>query len=125
MSRFIKAKYKTVCAVDTETGLEWSKTLLKGKNCTQAEAEEACKALGKGWRLPTIKELFSIVDHTKYAPAVDKAVFKDTKSDYYWSSTPVAASPDCAWVVSFSNGNVYFYGGDLSACVRAVRPSQS
>ena len=86
--------------------LEWSATLCDGKNVDYATAEKACAALGEGWRLPTRQELESILDLTRHKPAIDTARFPDTKSDWYWTSTPYAWSPDFAWFVCFGYGNV-------------------
>ncbi len=101
------------------TKIAWSSTLLDGKDVTLKQAEEAVAALGEGWRLPTIKELFSLVDHTKTGPAIDTEKFPDTKSDWYWSSTPTTWNSSARWVVGFHNG---FVGDDdITACVRACR----
>lgn len=73
--------------------------------------------IGK-WRLPTIQELKSIVDYTKYNPATN---LKDIKSSHYWSSTSCAIDSSSAWDVGF------YYGGDYegykggSRYVRCVR----
>ena len=104
------------------TQLEWSATLCNGKNVDYATAEKACAALGEGWRLPTRQELESILDLTRHKPAINTARFPDTKSDWYWTSTPCAWSPDCAWFVSFNYGDVSFDHRDYNyCCVRAVR----
>ena len=118
MSRFTQNEDGTI--TDNETGLTWSKETL-AKDVTY---DDALKVLGEDWRLPTIKELFSLVDHTKESPAIDVEVFPDTKSDWYWSSTPAVWNGAAVWVVYFSYGLV---GSDLrynSACVRAVRAGQ-
>ncbi len=112
--------------LDNRTGLTWSNTLCDGKNVNQAKAAEACAELGDGWRLPTVDELFSLVDRSRHSPAINTDFFPDTKKDWYWTSEPYAANPDVAWIVSFSGGDVCNYNrGSNSACVRAVRPSQS
>ena len=77
------------------------------------------------WRLPTIKELTSIVDRDRYNPSINTAFSPNTVSFYYWSSTTRADSPSLAWVV-------YFYYGYVDAghksyydfYVRAVRGGQ-
>ena len=38
------------------------------------------------WRLPTVRELVSLVDYTRHDPAIDPA-FEHTVSGYYWSSS--------------------------------------
>lgn len=101
--------------------LEWSATLCDGKIVDYAAAEMACAALGDGWRLPTRFELESILDLTRHAPAVDTTKFPDTKSTWYWTSTPCAWSSDCAWIVGFYDGDALSYHRNSNACVRAVR----
>ncbi|MDP2141330.1 MAG: DUF1566 domain-containing protein [Gammaproteobacteria bacterium] len=104
--------------------LEWSSTLLDGKDVTLAEAEAAVAALGEGWRLPTVKELFSLVDHGRHAPAIDTEKFPDTKSDWYWTGTPCSWNANARWVVYFGGGSVSGYYVSSYACVRACRASQ-
>lgn len=90
------------------------------------DAESYCKALTTvghtDWRLPTIQELLSLVDYTRHDPSIDVAQFPDTKSNYYWSSSPDASAPaDFAWIVGFYHGLAVDYDRDLTAFVRAVR----
>lgn len=40
------------------------------------------------WRLPNIKELASLVEHSCIAPAIDLRFFPDTPSSPFWSNTP-------------------------------------
>ena len=102
--------------------LEWSDTLCDGKRVNHATAEAACQALGEGWRLPTKLELESIVDPSRYNPAIDTERFPDTKSDWYWTGTECAWSSDRAWVVDFGLGLSDFnHRGYSVAFVRAVR----
>lgn len=104
--------------------LEWSPTLLDGKQVTLAEAEKAVAALGDGWRIATYEELHSLVDRSRHDPAIDTEKFPDTKSAPYWTSTPCAWNKAARWVVYFSYGYVRDYGASYGACVRACRPSQ-
>lgn len=76
------------------------------------------------WRLPNIKELSSIVDLSRYNPAVDNTAFPNTNA-VYWSSTTYAGFPDVAWGVLFSNGGFLLYGkSDSYEYVRCVRGGQ-
>ena len=127
---------------DTSTGLIWQQDTARDEqgNYDVMDWEEAlayCEALVLGghtdWRLPTIKELGSLVDLSRYDPAINTVYFPDTKSSYYRSSTtdvehfsPNDARRKYAWIVSFSNGS------DVSDVrksdpfyVRAVRGGQS
>ena len=75
---------------DNTTGLMWQKQD-DGVRRTWDQALEYCKGLSLGghsdWRLPTVKELQSIVDYAKHNPAIDTMFFPDTKASVYWSST--------------------------------------
>jgi hypothetical protein len=78
------------------------------------------------WRVPTIKELSTLV----YADAFDRAInvtyFPNTMSSpYYWSSTTHANITDGAWIVGFFHGHVAG-GHDKSQnyIVRAVSGAQ-
>jgi hypothetical protein len=76
--------------------------------------------------MPTRAELLSLVDDTKHSPAIDSEFFPACKSDWYWTSTPWAASPvDCAWYVYFNDGGAGCDSHDFSGFVRAVRVGQS
>jgi hypothetical protein len=138
MSKLIKLNAKDVPqkvgakrftgVLQENTGLVWDPR--ETKSMTHADAEKYIAQLnkdepGKGWRLPTVDELFALADRTKYAPAIDKAFFPKCASGWYWTNTPAASSPaDYAWLVLFSGGNADWVGRDLRAFVRAVRPSQ-
>ena len=105
--------------------LEWSHTLLDGESATYEEAEAAIAELGDGWRLPTRAELESLIDLTRYDPAIDTDRFPDTKSTRYWTSTPCAWDAAARWVVVFGLGNVDGNRRGYLACVRAVRDVQT
>jgi hypothetical protein len=70
-------------------------------------AQDAAASLGgSGWRLPTVKELLSIVDHSRLNPAVDTTVFSLALGDwYYWSSSRNGGSSTGAWTVNFEAGS--------------------
>ena len=77
------------------------------------------------WRLPTVMELFFLVDRNSYNPSINTTYFPNTVSSYYWSSTTIAGYPGHAWDVYFLDG----YVGSRSAksndhSVRAVRSGQ-
>ena len=82
------------------------------------------------WRLPTINELLSITDDTRFEPAINKA-FKNVayktndegKKRYsrYWSSTKSADGSSGACVVSFRGGSGGWGGVSYRHFVRCVR----
>lgn len=115
--------------LDRTTGLMWSRENVPGGSMNWKAAQEACKKLQLGghsdWRLPTIRELLTLVDYERHNPAIDTEAFK-CESAYYWTSTPAASSPgDYAWDVGFNDGFAGWGGQDNGSHVRAVRASQS
>lgn len=91
-------------------------------------AEKACAGLkyaGKdGWRLPTVEELRSIVDYSRYNPAWDTNVFGGKFDDWYWTSTLCAWDSGAAWCVDSQNGFVGITTKLYTKYVRPVRSSQ-
>ena len=114
---------------DTSTGLQWQDDVdAKNNTRTWSGAIDYCENLTLGgysdWRLPNINELKSIVDRSKYSPAIADG-FSNVRSGYYWSSTTRANDSDVAWVVSFYYGSVSNYGvKNRSHYVRCVRAGQ-
>jgi hypothetical protein len=108
---------------DNVTTLMWQKQD-NATGYTWANALTYCKNLSLGgyavgsWRLPNVKELKSIVDFTKYAPAINGTYFPGTKSSYYWSSTTYAVNTTLAWFVGFDGG---YTGDDVRAVACFVR----
>ena len=58
------------------------------------------------WRLPNEKELYSLIDFSRYDPAVAESnMFSDLQSNWYWSSTTLfGSSGTIAWIVYFYDG---------------------
>jgi hypothetical protein len=116
-----------VAVKDRTTGLIWSRHTINDERYIWTEAKEAVADVQlcgwSDWRLPTRKELLSIVDDTRVSPAIDIRFF-DCKSDWYWTSTEVARSSDCAWFVYFSYGSSSWGGRGYGGFVRAVRVGQ-
>ena len=110
--------------VDTTTGLEWQATPF-AESMKHADAVQACADLRLGghddWRLPTRAELLTLVDDTRYSPAIDTDAFPNTPNTWFWTSTTYAGDKDYAWFVYFDGGNSGIdYRGHLNR-VRAVR----
>ena len=110
---------------DTRTGLEWTDATA-GLAVPHKKAMAACTAVsiaGGGWRAPTREELLSIVDITRFDPAVDPEAFPFVRSRWYWTSDASAWSASAAWFVHFYYGIVYYddrdYDGFALACRRA------
>ena len=57
------------------------------------------------WRLPTVKELLTIVDRSRSLPAIDP-IFGPTQSDYYWSDDTVLEPPGHTYIAQIVNFGV-------------------
>lgn len=115
-----------VFVVDRQLGLMWPAATTSSECISHADAEAMCRELRLGdfddWRMPTIDELESLRDRSRFNPAINTDLFPDTKSDWYWSSTISAWSSDCAWIVGFHYGSSYdLRRANGYAFVRAVR----
>ena len=96
---------KTV--IDLNTGLEWQQTVENSKYSWE-NADNYCRELnyaGKsGWRLPTRKEFYSIIDNGRTNPATDPEYFNSTEK--FWTSTVNAQENSTnKWYVDFSDGS--------------------
>ena len=121
MEKFIDNGDGTV--TDTSTGLMWQKETAGQENWDRAIVlcENLTLAGYNDWRLPDINELQSIIDHSKYNPAIDTIYFPDTVSSGYWSSATYAYGTSNAWRLHFNRGLVYGTSKSSSYYVRAVR----
>ena len=75
------------------------------------------------WRVPTQKELLSLVDYSVSNPAINSTIFPNNGNSVVWSKTAFAGNSSFQWLVSFANGdNLLNLPGDAYA-VRLVRGS--
>jgi hypothetical protein len=97
----------------------------EGSNCdTNAYVQEVNKqglCGNKDWRLPTRKELLSIVDNGQLKPAIDTSYFPNTPSAHFWSSSPYADQAGSAWQVYFQYGEALPQDKGEGGQVRLVR----
>ncbi len=140
--------YNNGTVKDTKTELTWKRCSegLSGGDCSQGkakgyyswqEAKDHAKQVHfagySDWRLPTIKELKTLVycsngtpqanawsktcsgqgektyDKNPYQrPTINQAIFPNTKTSYYWSASPYKESSSDTLVVYFYNGQTYY-----------------
>jgi len=110
--RYLK---KDDCYLDTETGFEWSLDSLGHMNWY--DAMQRYPSDGE-WRMPTLKELLTLVDHELNNPAT---AIPGMISSYYWSFTTYDDNIDNAGVVNFNYGYIYCNPKSNSRYIRAVR----
>jgi hypothetical protein len=94
---------------DESTGLTWQRSV-SSPPLSWTEALAACNTLEldamNGFRLPSVKELLSLVDDTKVSPAIDLTAFPETPTAQFWTSTPYAAVLKQALIINFARGDV-------------------
>ena len=122
------------CTRDNVTGLIWEVKTPDNANATftfanesavHAAAVNTAELCGfNDWRVPTRRELLSIVHHGTSSPAIDTTFFPNTQSGFYWSSDIFSPIPASAWGVDFNVGNSDFFGQTGGSLVRLVRSGQ-
>ncbi len=114
---------------DQQTGLQWSRCSLgqhwKDNTC-QNEARAvpyaiATLAAEKGWRLPSISELSSLIELRCSGPAINRKIFPATAAAVYWTATRFINRDDHFWQVHFLHGEAVPEKADSVAYVRWVR----
>jgi hypothetical protein len=115
--------------LDRETGLVWERNTSDTKYDwyeAQVRGYQTDISGRKGWRLPTVDELATLVDSAQSKPSLpDNHPFTNVKSYFYWSSTANAKTAiNGAFVVNFDSGHVGNDDKTDSFYVRAVRSGQ-
>jgi parallel beta-helix repeat protein len=102
-----------------------------GTNGDGTDTEDFIKSLNESnyggfsdWRLPSLKELVTIVHNGEINPATNKSYFPKIRSEFYWSSTSRVLNTGYAWGVYFYYGDARNRDKDSSYYVRAVRGGQ-
>lgn len=131
---------------DNVTGLVWKScseglsdatcstgtlTYFKRDNAGIDDASNVCTALNsansgngysgkKDWRLPTIYELSTLMDHSANSPAIDILYFPATEASGYWSATTYAPTQTNSWRAEFADGNLSNLAKSSNSRVRCV-----
>lgn len=112
--------------IDRRTGLVWQRCMVgqtwNGSTCAGTygwHTYDVAMGLAKqanatdspaGWRVPNIKELFSLVDLGCADPAIDSVAFPATPGLAIWSATPEAVraayGSNTVWWVHMRDGRV-------------------
>jgi hypothetical protein len=74
------------------------------------------------WRLPTIKELLTLVNYGKCNNQV--CAIQDVASCYYWSATNYSPNSDCSWTLNFYNGTTTFLRKRIENYVFFIRTAE-
>ena len=108
---------------DARTGLIWQQTV-NANYYTLADAAAYCAGIrsgftSAGFRLPTFKELMTLLDPTRSNPPVDAKAFPNTPTEWFWTASD--ANPAGVAAVSFMNGETGFFAASDALRVRCVR----
>jgi len=110
--------------LDNGTNLRWKQA---SEPDTYRQSDGVTQCEGQGYRLPSVAELRSLLNTSQTAsPLVDKAMFPDTASDWYWSTTTYLDGDTLPnyWPVDFSGTKHFSWydtDGYKSYHVRCVR----
>jgi hypothetical protein len=114
-------------ATDVETGLVWQRVAPQGQS-NQSAAAAACAGLGlegRSFRLPTVKELSTLIAEEvgdPSAPRWDAEAFPPVTqpNGFFWTSTGAAGKALEAWTVRFYDGTTLVTTKASSAFHRCV-----
>lgn len=103
------------------TRYTWIESLLQVQTVNTGSAENNLEKTD--WRLPTIKELASIVELSCTAPAINTSKFTLPTGSFssYWSSSQYSISRISVWGINFVTGNDFRFAKAGSNLVRLVR----
>jgi hypothetical protein len=96
--------------LDKETGLVWERspsTITFNWAAAQSHCNQLTLGNRKGWRLPTLPELGSLVDPSVPFPGPTLPAghpFSNVQSESYWSATFYFPNQNDAWDLHFGNG---------------------
>ena len=122
---------------DLQTSLVWQR-------CSQGQAGSSCSGTASltnwtqalvlannssfagrsDWRLPSSKELQTLVEYGCSNRSINLNVFPNTPRNWFWSSTTSAAAASVAWIVNFDAGFLLVSAKDNAYHVRLVRGGQ-
>jgi hypothetical protein len=114
----VLSEFNDQAVLDKETQLVWEQLpakTLHDWNTARFQCTSRTTGGRKGWRLPSVHELNSLIDPSVSAPGPALPPghpFANFPSSFYWSATTVAADPTLpdstahAWAVHFGTGFV-------------------
>ena len=134
VSRFTSlTEFDGAAVRDNDTGLVWEQSPAMMSTWTDARLQcfnKAVPAVGgtRGWRLPTVAELASLIDQPqgKGTPIIIPSVFTGVQLGNYWSATSIADGGSInKYSVSFQDGDVGSTPKSTTSYVWCVRGSMS
>jgi len=120
-----QAAEKSSVVLDKANAIYWQDSPYAQKSSLDwDDAVDYCHSLTLNgmstWRLPTFKELLSIVDYGRFNPAINP-VFLYVRDNTYWTSTDFSATRSRAWTIDFRTGKTYYSYKTTNHAVRCVK----
>jgi quinol monooxygenase YgiN len=79
----------------------WEEALTHARNLASGSRGLTDGSVAGAWRLPTIRELFSLIDYGTADPTIPAGQpFTNVRPSIYWTSTTLAAAPTLAWMMT-------------------------
>lgn len=89
-----------------------------------ADVNAAALCSYSDWRMPTQRELLTLVLLDGSSPSIDPSYFPNTQESNFWSATSYASQPPGAWTVFFGDGATIALLKLSTPYVRLVRGGQ-
>ena len=114
--------------VDKRTQLMWQDNAAsKHLEGDWYDAMDYCKRIQlagfSDWRLPSVGELYTLIDVRNYDPASIEGL-SNVESEDYWSASESVDDLSDAWLVYFEDGVVNHYSKSRERHIRCVRNLQ-
>ncbi|MEO5356272.1 MAG: DUF1566 domain-containing protein [Nitrospirae bacterium YQR-1] len=114
---------------DTKSGLMWVRNAnISGKAATKEGADRLLKDLNDNkyggyadWRLPNIYDFITLIDYSKYRPALPKDQTFFNLQYVYITSTPCVHRQGHYWTVNIQHGDIRMFEEGTSLYVWPVR----
>jgi hypothetical protein len=126
-SRRFTVVLNNAAVLDNETGLVWERVFSNGLNYGATGTTGGCGLTEtggrRGWRVPTLAELTSLIQPGRSAPAVPAGhpFMIPTGEHYYWSTTEYRGQAGSFFVVGISSGGIGVFSDMQTADLVCVR----
>jgi Protein of unknown function (DUF1566) len=125
----VLTEFGGAAVLDKETQLVWEQSpqpTIHDWNAARLQCTSRTTGGRKGWRLPSVHELASLVDPNASNPALPLGhPFTNVQSEIFWSATPEPFSSPFSWIVVFDFGGVGFNHMSSLLHVWCVRGGQN